>query len=741
MRIQRLYTASGHDAYATLPFATIALEVGAAGDTPTVLEIEVPSLWPFQAVTALAAQALQLQDVPKRVRKLKETGVPPWLWRSVATEAGKTTHECSFKAIFDRVAGALTYAGWKSGHFTSKTEAQTFYDELRYLMASQKLAFAPQLYALTGLYWGYGLTGEIDNGVWLDPQTNRLRTRVLQYEQPLLSHAPEPAVIDFATAECAGLIAEKEAATVEDAIFALGCEAMQNQLQRLYQVAQTGSLLATATHISQTTGVPQKIAQTTVTAAHAGKACPVVPDFVQRRALTINGKNFVRVMPTPEPQNAGRWHDLIDAIWHHGDPALSFVTDDAATHAPGATLNLTAFLRDDGVGAGGFDAVGFKHACQLATIALDIALGQASYQDENSARQARQRRDLGLGFANLAPTLLALGQAYDSPIGRATAASITALMTGTAYEISAMLAGQNEPAPAFKESREPILRQLRSHRRAVYGATEPHEPPGIALDDCADLALIAAARRSWDMVVETVAVAGLRNISVSSIPEDSITRDFLGAETCGITPLKRLAHDVQTGAEEFSHTPLPSLLTGLDNLGYSVDALLTMQNWLANSDNQTALPPTLQSEHHALCATLDSLGEGSLPPAAMIRMAGAVQPFISGIVTTNLPLPETTTPAALEEYIQLAATTGLKNLRCIRGGYRLDQTANIAAMHTPEITTAIAASDRPFGALAPRTAEDGYTRPDFRAIRTGDPAQARLRVRISVAEPVVEKLN
>lgn len=741
MRIQRFYTAAGHDAYAAMSFATIALEINATGGSPTVIDIEVPSTWPLQAISALATQALQLQDVPRRVRKLKETGVPQWLWRSTTTEDGKTTHESSFRAIFDRVVGALTYGGWKSGHFTTKAEAQAFYDELRYLLASQKLAFAPQLYGLTGLYWGYGLTGEIDNGAWLDPLTNRLRTRVLQYEQPLMSDAPEPLTVDFATADCAGLIAEKEAATVEDAIFAMGCETLQHKLEHLYRTAQKDTPLAAETHTSQVTGVPQKIAQNTVAAARAGLTCPVVSDFVQRRALTINGRSFVRITQATDPHDADRWHDLIDAIWHHGDPGLKFVTDDAATHAPGASLNLTTFLRDESVGAGGFDTVGFKHACQIATIALDIALGQASYHDETSARQARQRRDLGLGFANLAPLLLALGQAYDSASGRATAASIAALMTGTAYETSAILAGKHEPAPAYKESRESILRQLRSHRRAVYGAMEQDEPTGIALEDCTDLALIAAARRSWDMVVETAAVTGLRNISVSNIPEDCTTRDFLGAETCGLTPLKQLTHDVQIGAEEFTHAPLPSLLTGLDNLGYTATELNAIKNWFANSPPRTALPPTLRPEHSALCATLDSVGEGSLPPAAVIRMTGAVQPFVSGIVTTNLLLPEMTSRAALEDYIQLAVTTGLKNLRCIRAGYRLELTTNTATAVTQEISTAIAVTDHPFGALTPRTAEEGYARPDFRAIRTGDPAQARLRVRISVTDPMVEKLN
>ena len=53
----------------------------------------------------------------------------------------------------------------------------------------------------------------------------------------------------------------------------------------------------------------------------------------------------------------------------------------------------------------------------------------------------RDYRQLGIGYANLGALLMALGKGYDSEGGRALAAAITSLMTGTAYRRSAEMAG------------------------------------------------------------------------------------------------------------------------------------------------------------------------------------------------------------------------------------------------------------------------------------------------------------
>ncbi len=734
--MQRLYTASSHDAYAPLSFAVTPLELARTdtGATAT-LPVEVPAAWAYQSVTTLAEKVLHLHGVPKRLRRIKETGVPAWLWRSAAVGDSKTASENSFKQIFDRVSGALTYTGWKGGYFAAKNDAKVFYDELRYLLASQKLAFAPNLYALTGLYWGYGLTGDLDNGVWLDPHSNRLRTRVMRYEQPICLDAPAQATVDFSGPVCTELLIQQQARTVENAVFAMGRRLLQQQLAALYDAARTGDDLPGHIRAADAAGVPQKMVQDVLLAARTETPCPTVPDGRFFHEPTESAKPFIRIAAQDFQNPGDRWHDLVSAIWQHGDPGLILAPnhDDAA---PRATLNLAAFLGDASTG-GGFDHTGFAHASKIAAVALDIALNQTAHHSEAAARHARHRRAISLGFTNLAPLLLALGHAYDSAAGRATAACVASLMTGTALATAAEAAARCGPAPAFKECRESTLRQLRQHRRAVYGATEPHEPPGIALQDCADLALIAAARRVWDQALDMAAVTGLRNMSVSFILDDSVTRDFLGAECSGITPLKRLVHDRQTGPDAFSCAPLPEIAAALDNLGYTPEAQNKLLSSLLTPDSGTEFIAALSAGHRPTFSTLDNFGEGELPPAAIIRMAAMVQSFLTGQLEVNLPLPETTTVAALDEYIRMAAAAGLKNLRCLRAGSDFGDTA---AASGPNVGLA-ASTGQSLGALPARTAEQGYARPDFRAVRTGNPARARLRVRVSATTPPVEKLN
>jgi ribonucleoside-diphosphate reductase alpha chain len=42
--------------------------------------------------------------------------------------------------VFDRLAGAWTYWGWKGGHFSTEADARAYYDEMRYMLAAQMAA-------------------------------------------------------------------------------------------------------------------------------------------------------------------------------------------------------------------------------------------------------------------------------------------------------------------------------------------------------------------------------------------------------------------------------------------------------------------------------------------------------------------------------------------------------------------------------------------------------------------------
>ena len=64
----------------------------------------------------------------------------------------------------------------------------------------------------------------------------------------------------------------------------------------------------------------------------------------------------------------------------------------------------------------------------------------AQYPAEKIAELSYRYRTLGLGYANLGGLLMASGIAYDSHEGARSPARITALMTGTAYAVSAEMA-------------------------------------------------------------------------------------------------------------------------------------------------------------------------------------------------------------------------------------------------------------------------------------------------------------
>src|SRR5262249_44450404 len=72
--------------------------------------------------------------------------------------------------------------------------------------------------------------------------------------------------------------------------------------------------------------------------------------------------------------------------------------------------------------------------------AMDVSTCFADSPREKMGEPTRRFRQLGIGYANLGALLMATGHAYDSDGGRALAAAVTSLMTGTAYRRSAELA-------------------------------------------------------------------------------------------------------------------------------------------------------------------------------------------------------------------------------------------------------------------------------------------------------------
>ena len=63
------------------------------------------------------------------------------------------------------------------------------------------------------------------------------------------------------------------------------------------------------------------------------------------------------------------------------------------------------------------------------------------------------------------------GIAYDSEVGRAICAALTAILTGESYAASAEMARELGAFAGYEENRADMLRVIRNHRRAAYDVT------------------------------------------------------------------------------------------------------------------------------------------------------------------------------------------------------------------------------------------------------------------------------
>ncbi|MCR8547191.1 vitamin B12-dependent ribonucleotide reductase [Salipiger sp. P9] len=187
MKIERKYTKAGQDAYAGIEFVTTSSEIrNPDGSTVFKLDtLEVPAKWSQVASDVIAQKYFRKAGVPTELKKVAEKGVPEFLWRSApANSDTPRTGETSAKQVFDRLAGAWAYWGWKGGYFSTEADAQAYYDEMRHMLASQTAAPNSPQWFNTGLHWAYGIDGPGQGHYYVDYKTGKLTKSKSAYEHP-----------------------------------------------------------------------------------------------------------------------------------------------------------------------------------------------------------------------------------------------------------------------------------------------------------------------------------------------------------------------------------------------------------------------------------------------------------------------------------------------------------------------------------------------------------------------------
>jgi ribonucleoside-diphosphate reductase alpha chain len=194
MRIDRHYTKGSASAYASIALELTRSEIrNPDGSVVFSLEnIEVPAGWSQVAADVLAQKYFRKAGVPARLKRIEENGVPSFLWRSVADEAAlealpkaeRYVSETSARQVFDRLAGAWAYWGWKGGYFDGEDDARAYFEEMRYMVARQLAAPNSPQWFNTGLHWAYGIDGPGQGHYYVDFETGKLTKSKSAYEHP-----------------------------------------------------------------------------------------------------------------------------------------------------------------------------------------------------------------------------------------------------------------------------------------------------------------------------------------------------------------------------------------------------------------------------------------------------------------------------------------------------------------------------------------------------------------------------
>ena len=419
---------------------------------------------------------------------------------------------------------------------------------------------------------------------------------------------------------------------------------------------------------------------------NANNSVRVTDEFMQR--VQDDGEWSTRFVTTGEESETFRARDILKMIAEAthlcGDPGMQFDStinnwhtcsntgrisgsnpcseymhlDNSACNL--ASLNLLKFLREDG----GFDTESFRHTVDIMITAQDILVDNSSYPTEEITQNARDFRELGLGYANLGALLMSLGLPYDSDAGRSYAAAVTALLTGEGYLQSSRVADRLEPFGGYAVNREPMLKVLDMHRAHAHKIPSSHVP----------LDLLTAVRDVWDTVCEEGEEHGVRNSQISVLAPTGTIAFMMDCDTTGVEPdiaLVKYKRLVGGGMLTIVNHTVPR---SLKRLGYDDRQIQAIVEYIDEHGTIEGAPNLREDDLPVFdCAFKPANGSRSIHYMGHIRMMGATQPFISGAISKTINMPADASVDEIAKAYVEAWKLGVKAVAIYRDGSKRTQ--------------------------------------------------------------------
>lgn len=646
------------------------------------LGVEIPESWSLNALNIVAQKYF--------------TGTP-----------GTKSRESSLKALIDRVVDTITRQGQQEGYFDNSADAETFREELKYILATQRAAFnspvwfnigAPEraqqasacfilgvedtMQAILQWYTDEGMIFKGGSGSGVN--ISQIRSSVEPLGKSAGTASGPLSFMRGADASAGAIksggktrraakmvILNVDHPDIEEFIWS---KAIEEDKARALQAAGYDMSLDGKDIFS-------------VQYQNANNSVRVTDEFMQAvlddKDWDLKAVKDGRTVRTVKAREL--FHEFADAAWRCADPGMQFDTvinkwhttpnagringsnpcseymhlDNSACNL--ASINLLKYLNDDF----SFDIERFKHTVELIFTAQEILVGYSVYPTDPITKNAKAYRELGIGYANLGALLMAQGLPYDSEEGRAQAAAITAILTGHSYATSAKMARKVGPFSGFHKDRDNMLNVLRMHREAVN-----HIDPSLVPED-----LLSAAATAWDEAVELGELYGLRNSQASVLAPTGTIGLMMDCDTTGIEPdlgLVKVKKLVGGGTMSIVNQTVPRALRAL---GYNDEQV---NDIIAYIDTEKTIlgAPHLVKEHEPVFAC--SMGDNSIHYLGHVKMMAAVQPFLSGAISKTVNMPESATIEDIEQLHIDAWKMGLKAVAIYRDNCKVAQPLSMA---------------------------------------------------------------
>jgi ribonucleoside-diphosphate reductase alpha chain len=139
-------------------------------------DAEIPASWSQVATDIMVSKYFRKAGVPQYGedgQPLRNTDGSPQLGP-----------ERSARQVIHRLAGCWREWGETNGYFETAGDAQTFYDELVYMLVHQMAAPNSPQWFNTGLAFAYGITGPAQGHYYVDPADNQVKHSADAYTRP-----------------------------------------------------------------------------------------------------------------------------------------------------------------------------------------------------------------------------------------------------------------------------------------------------------------------------------------------------------------------------------------------------------------------------------------------------------------------------------------------------------------------------------------------------------------------------